>query len=278
MRTLSRLTWLVAASISALALADGVPRNALTGGGVSTSDAGLELRGAIGQPATNVLTGGSFTVIGGFLPRLEAVTTADGGAGDAGTVDAGVSDAGLADAGAPDAGAADAGGTDAGGTDAGGTDAGGADAGGADAGGADAGGADAGAEDAGSPGAPRLTSITPNHGKAGEATPVVVLGAAFVPSTQVIIGGGLLSAATFSSAAVISGTVPATLAPGTYDVVVANPDGQTATLARGFTVDQADAVDAGNGTGKGSCGCTTGGGEFQLLFTLLAALTWRRRR
>jgi hypothetical protein len=90
--------------------------------------------------------------------------------------------------------------------------------------------------DAGPSGGITLTSITPDHGDNSVATQVVLLGSNFAAGVQVLVGPDLLASLTVASAAVIQGSVPAGISPGTYDVTAINADGTQAVLHSAFTV------------------------------------------
>lgn len=80
---------------------------------------------------------------------------------------------------------------------------------------------------------PQITSVTPSVGVAGSV--ISVRGAGFQPNTVVSIGG-VQATTTFRSSTLLDVTVPPSGVAGSVAVVVRNPaDGQTATLAAGFT-------------------------------------------
>lgn len=93
--------------------------------------------------------------------------------------------------------------------------------------------------------APTLTSIAPDAGESGKATPVVVDGAGFVAGTIVRIGDLPLDGPSVTPPGRASGSVPALLPPGTYDVSATNPDGQRAVLAKAFVEAPAPAATPG---------------------------------
>ena len=80
------------------------------------------------------------------------------------------------------------------------------------------------------------TSITPSTGIINMPTNVMIEGAGFQSGATVTVGGVSCTAVNVVSPTVITTTVASTLTAGTYDVVVTNPDSQTATLTNGFTV------------------------------------------
>jgi PKD repeat protein len=100
--------------------------------------------------------------------------------------------------------------------------------------------------------APTVSSITPGTGTQG--TPVVVTdlaGTRFASGASVALRRAGSTDILASDVAVISPTkitclfnIPATAATGAWDVVVTNPDGQSVTLAGGFTINPAPPVAA----------------------------------
>jgi hypothetical protein len=78
-----------------------------------------------------------------------------------------------------------------------------------------------------------VASVTPSSGAADTATQVTIAGTGFATGATVTIGGSsaAVTAATATSLSVL--TPPHAL--GAVDVVVTNPDGQSATLLGGFT-------------------------------------------
>ena len=83
--------------------------------------------------------------------------------------------------------------------------------------------------------APTLVHITPTTTDARGGGPVTITGTNFVTGATVTINGTALTAATVNNSTTISATLPA-LVEGTHDLVVTNPDGQTATLSSAFIV------------------------------------------
>jgi plastocyanin len=84
------------------------------------------------------------------------------------------------------------------------------------------------------PSAPTLNGVAPSSGSTAGGTAVTLSGSGFVSGATVTFGGTAASNVTVSSGGTITATTPARAA-GTVDVVVTNPDGQTARLAGGFT-------------------------------------------
>jgi hypothetical protein len=81
---------------------------------------------------------------------------------------------------------------------------------------------------------PSVWSVYPDFGPAGGGTGITITGANFVDGATVTLGGSPATGVTVSNSTTITATTPAH-AVGTVDVVVVNPDYQTATLRNGFT-------------------------------------------
>ncbi|MCC7382044.1 MAG: IPT/TIG domain-containing protein [Deltaproteobacteria bacterium] len=237
--------------------------------------------GAWNQPSVANVTGDF--VIRAVVRYADQAPWQPGGAcssADAGVSDSGANDAApVSDGGGPTDGGAplDGGGT----TDGGAPPDGGA---GADASALqDAGvAADAGPSvDAGALPAPRIISITPDRGPSTQATGVVVTGEGFLAGLSLKIGAIPTTDRTVPGPTTILATVPQGIAPGTYDVVVQNPDGQAAVLTKGFTVTGA----GGDPPPDDSCNCTSaretpesGSWMWGVAMLGLAALRSRRAR
>jgi IPT/TIG domain/Bacterial Ig-like domain (group 2)/Putative Ig domain/FG-GAP-like repeat len=83
---------------------------------------------------------------------------------------------------------------------------------------------------------PNITSVTPNFGPAAGGETVTVTGRSFQNGTTVLFGSMPATSVTFVSITSLSVVVPPLLAGSTVDVLVRNPDGQSAVLAGGFVV------------------------------------------
>ena len=82
---------------------------------------------------------------------------------------------------------------------------------------------------------PVVSSVSPSSGPMAGGTAVTVNGSGFISgSTTVTFGGTALTGLAYPSSVQITGVTPAHAA-GAVSIVVANPDGETATLANGFT-------------------------------------------
>jgi len=121
---------------------------------------------------------------------------------------------------------------------------------------------------------PSVGSITPASGPSAGGTRVTIMGASFVSGATVTIGGVTAVGVGVTSATQIDATTPAH-APtqGGVDVVVTNPDGQSALLPQAFTYEPPPQGYAG-----WACGCSSGSGAFVLLGGLAAMALRRRRR
>ena len=81
---------------------------------------------------------------------------------------------------------------------------------------------------------PTVTAITPNSESGNGGTSVTITGTGFSAGATVQLGGVAASNVVAASSTAITATTPAHAA-GTVDVVVTNPDGQSATLPGGYT-------------------------------------------
>ena len=119
---------------------------------------------------------------------------------------------------------------------------------------------------------PVITSISPNHGSISGGTNITITGENFDSATTVTIGGNPAVNLIFVSDIQVTCQVPAYATAGAADIVVTNPDGQSATRADGYTYDSD--INAGliayypfNGntndeTGNGHHGTINGDPEF----------------
>ncbi|WP_257450218.1 IPT/TIG domain-containing protein [Archangium lipolyticum] len=99
---------------------------------------------------------------------------------------------------------------------------------------------------------PYLTSVSPNTGVSSGGESFTLRGGYFAPGATVSMGGANATSVTVVDSTTLTGLTPAH-APGTVDVVVRNPDGQTATLGASFTYSLSPApVVAGLGPSQGS--------------------------
>ena len=83
---------------------------------------------------------------------------------------------------------------------------------------------------------PTILAVDPVEGDNTIDTQITVSGTNFVDSPLVRIGEWYLAGVFFVSSSTLTGTIPAGLDAGTYDVTVENPDGQSATLTDAFTL------------------------------------------
>ena len=84
------------------------------------------------------------------------------------------------------------------------------------------------------PGAPTVSSVSPNSGPTTGGTAVTITGTNFVSGASVSFGGTLATNVNVVSATSLTATTPAHAA-GAVNVVVTNPDNQSGTLTNGFT-------------------------------------------
>jgi IPT/TIG domain len=82
--------------------------------------------------------------------------------------------------------------------------------------------------------APTVTSIAPASGSTAGGTNVTLTGTGFAAGATVTIGGVSATNVQVTSSTTITATTPAHAA-GAVSIVVTNPDGQSGTLANGFT-------------------------------------------
>jgi hypothetical protein len=82
--------------------------------------------------------------------------------------------------------------------------------------------------------APNLTTVSPASGPIAGGTPLTLTGQNFGSGATVTFGGAAATSVVVVSATTITANTPPH-AQGSVNVVVTNPDGQSATLANGFT-------------------------------------------
>lgn len=144
-----------------------------------------------------------------------------------------------------------------------------------DSGVVDGGGGGGGADAAVGDGAPTITAISPREGRNVAPVDVIVTGANFRAGLSLRIGSIEASDVEVPGPTTITARVPANIAVGVYDVIVTNPDGQSAILPDGYTVLDAD----GNGPPVAdACGCGVTGGERGAAWWLVGLLLVLRRR
>jgi uncharacterized protein (TIGR03382 family) len=111
-----------------------------------------------------------------------------------------------------------------------------------------------------------LTSVTPASGPTSGGTSITLSGNGFAPGATVTVGGLAATNIRVASETSLTATTPAHSA-GPVDVVVSNPGGQSATLARAFTYEQAlapfvVAVSPNTGATTGGTTVTVAGANF----------------
>jgi len=84
---------------------------------------------------------------------------------------------------------------------------------------------------------PVITSISPNHGSISGGTNITIIGENFDSATTVTIGGNPAVNLIFVSDIQVTCQVPAYATAGAADIVVTNPNGQSATVTDGYTYD-----------------------------------------
>jgi hypothetical protein len=84
--------------------------------------------------------------------------------------------------------------------------------------------------------APSISAITPNSGYNDRNTNVTLTGNNFQRTPSLSLGGHPLINIAFVDATRLLAIVPANLPPGTYDLAIANPDGQSVRLPAAFTI------------------------------------------
>jgi hypothetical protein len=111
-----------------------------------------------------------------------------------------------------------------------------------------------------------ITSITPNTDRITGGVAVTIVGENFQEGAKVAIGGNEASDVVFVSPTELTAKAPAGVA-GSADVVVTNPDGQSATLKGGFTYTHlppvVTKVDPATGFVTGGAAVTITGENFQ---------------
>jgi len=103
--------------------------------------------------------------------------------------------------------------------------------------------------------APTISGISPSLGTTAGGTLVTITGTGFQPGvlgTTVTFGGVAATGVTVASSTQMNAIAPAH-AEGIVDVIVRNPDGQSATVPSGFTFGTV-AIGCGTGTDNSECG------------------------
>jgi PLD-like domain/IPT/TIG domain len=121
---------------------------------------------------------------------------------------------------------------------------------------------------AGPPSAPSVTSAMPSSGSLNGGTTITVEGSGFIPGAVVSVGGILCNTIIVVDSSTITAVTPAH-ALGSADVVVKNMDGQSDTLAGGFSYVAApgpsiSSVTPSSGSAAGGSSITINGSNFIL--------------
>lgn len=113
--------------------------------------------------------------------------------------------------------------------------------------------------------APTIKDVTPNTGPAGGGTPVTLTGGNYQSGATVSFGGVNSTAVTFINGTELHALTPAHAA-GAVNVVVTNPDSQSATLSGGFSYNVAPTIASASpiaGSAAGGTAVTITGTSFQ---------------
>lgn len=139
-----------------------------------------------------------------------------------------------------------------------------------------------GLDDAGA-GALMITSVTPEEGDNATSTDIVIVGSGFQSGAEVLLDARNIGV-TETQSGRIRATVPEGLDPDVYDLIVTNPDGETAILMNGFTVTEGPtSSDDKSASSSGCCSQIHGGRQgsglgFALIAGMFALVTTSRRR
>lgn len=95
--------------------------------------------------------------------------------------------------------------------------------------------------------APVITSVEPRDLYSATNMYITVIGQNFVPTPTLLLGPVVLREVTFVNAQTLTALVPWGLEPGTYPLIVTNPDGQSATLPDACTVHPEEGTWSSNG-------------------------------
>ncbi|MBI4818179.1 MAG: IPT/TIG domain-containing protein [Deltaproteobacteria bacterium] len=123
---------------------------------------------------------------------------------------------------------------------------------------------------------PEITAVSPGRGSSVSSTDIIITGRAFVAGLSVRVGQIPAIDVRVLGSTTINAVVPARISAGTFDVVVINPDGQTAIAAAAFEV----IGESNEVTPDEGCNCRTGRPAPAVVWLLgvFAALIWRSRR
>ncbi|MFN7974409.1 MAG: IPT/TIG domain-containing protein [Acidobacteriota bacterium] len=83
--------------------------------------------------------------------------------------------------------------------------------------------------------APTISACNPPNGDNSASVPISVVGTNFDPGATLFLGATQITPITVTSSTQIDATVPAAFPEAVYDVIVTNPDTQTATLQGGYS-------------------------------------------
>src|SRR5262249_54895242 len=109
---------------------------------------------------------------------------------------------------------------------------------------------------------PTVTSIAPSTGPALGGTPVTITGSSFQAGATATLAGSSATSVVVVNSSTITAMTPAH-APGAVDVVVTNPDTQSATLTNGFTYLTVTSILPTSGSTGGGTPVTISGDGFR---------------
>ena len=124
---------------------------------------------------------------------------------------------------------------------------------------------------------PHIEAVSPASGTSSGGTAVAITGVNFMPGSSLTIGGVPALRLEISSSGSLKATT-APHAPGSADIVLTNPDGQSATLPLGFTyaVGPDPAPAPAPFTGGGGCTTSSATPSLLVLIPLLVFMRFRR--
>lgn len=143
-----------------------------------------------------------------------------------------------------------------------------------------------------------VTSVSPSSVSEGESAEIAILGKNFEPGLEVTLNARKIGVVETKPQRILA-TAPGDLDPGTYDVIITNPNGDSAILSGGFTVTTSTSMSDGqlvdmgdNGQNPGRADSPEGGCGFRqvnkspslpapllaVVFGLVGFIGLRRRR
>jgi MYXO-CTERM domain-containing protein len=132
----------------------------------------------------------------------------------------------------------------------------------------DTGGSDGGGEEDATTDDFSLMSVSPSKVPTSESTNIAIVGSGFEPGASVRLNADAIGVVEVESG-LIDATIPEGFDVGMYDLIVSNPDGETASLSQAIEVYDPNADGDGDGDGdgrsdgsgaaEGGCGCASSG-------------------